>query len=96
MSETIVCFLLKFEEGAASGEAYTDSGDLARLIGRASTPLAGVVANIPPVFFDALIHVAATSALTTSGVTRLVDPMVEIGLVVRENPRATGEASRSS
>ena len=47
MSETVVCFLLKVEEGAASGEAYTDSGDLARLIGRASTPLAGVVANIP-------------------------------------------------
>ena len=45
MSETGVCFLLKVEEGAASGEAYTDSGDLARLIGRAWPPLAGVVAD---------------------------------------------------
>ena len=45
MSETGVCFLLKVEEGAASGEAYTDSGDLARLIGRASPSLAGVVAD---------------------------------------------------
>src|SRR5215831_6204980 len=62
MSETVVCVLLKVEEGAANGEVYTDSGDLARLIGRASTPLAGVAANIPLVFCDALIHVAAAPA----------------------------------
>jgi MarR family transcriptional regulator, 2-MHQ and catechol-resistance regulon repressor len=54
--------------------------------------------GIPPVFFDVLIHVAAAPrgrltmsrlsadvALTASGVTRLVDRMVEADLVVREN-----------
>jgi DNA-binding MarR family transcriptional regulator len=55
-------------------------------------------AGISPVFFDVLIHVAATPdsrltmnrlssqvALTTGGLTRLVDRMVEAGLVVRQN-----------
>jgi DNA-binding MarR family transcriptional regulator len=54
--------------------------------------------GIPLVFFDVLIHVGAAPdgrltmsrlsadvALTTGGVTRLVDRMVEAGLVVREN-----------
>ena len=54
--------------------------------------------GIPLVFFDVLIHVAAAPegwltmsrlssdvALTTGGVTRLIDRMVEAGLVVREN-----------
>ncbi len=54
--------------------------------------------GIPLVFFDVLIHVAAAPdqaltmsrlsadvALTTGGVTRLVDRMVEAGLVVRKN-----------
>jgi DNA-binding MarR family transcriptional regulator len=54
--------------------------------------------GISPVFFDVLIHVAAAPgerltmsrlsaevALTTSGVTRLVDRMVGAGLVDREN-----------
>jgi hypothetical protein len=45
MSEAVVCFLPKVEESAASGEAYAGAGELARLIGRASTPLAGVVAD---------------------------------------------------
>ena len=40
MSETVVCFLLKVEEGAASGEAYTDSGDLARLLWQVRWPMA--------------------------------------------------------
>jgi len=54
--------------------------------------------GIPLVFFDVLIHVGASPdgrltmsrlsadvALTTGGVTRLVDRMVEANLVVREN-----------
>jgi DNA-binding MarR family transcriptional regulator len=54
--------------------------------------------GISPVFFDVLIHVAAAPgsrltmsqlsfqvALTTGGVTRLVDRMVEAGLVVRQH-----------
>jgi DNA-binding MarR family transcriptional regulator len=54
--------------------------------------------GIPLVFFDVLIHVGGASehrltmsrlssdvALTTGGVTRLVDRMVEAGLVAREN-----------
>jgi DNA-binding MarR family transcriptional regulator len=54
--------------------------------------------GIPLVFFDVLIHVGASPdgrltmsqlsndvALTTGGVTRLVDRMVDAGLVVREN-----------
>jgi DNA-binding MarR family transcriptional regulator len=54
--------------------------------------------GIPLVFFDVLINVGAAPdgrltmsrlsadvALTTGGVTRLVDRMVEAGLVVREN-----------
>jgi MarR family 2-MHQ and catechol resistance regulon transcriptional repressor len=54
--------------------------------------------GIPLVFFDVLIHVggapenrltmsrlSADVALTTGGVTRLVDRMVEAGLVAREN-----------
>jgi DNA-binding MarR family transcriptional regulator len=54
--------------------------------------------GIPLVFFDVLIHVGAAPegrltmstlssdvALTTGGVTRLVDRMVEAGLVAREN-----------
>ena len=54
--------------------------------------------GIPPVFFDVLIHVAAAPrgrqtmsrlseevAFTKGGVTRLIDRMVEAGLVVREN-----------
>ncbi len=54
--------------------------------------------GIPLVFFDVLIHVGAAPdgrltmsrlstnvALTTGGVTRLVDRMVEAGLVQREN-----------
>jgi len=54
--------------------------------------------GIPLVFFDVLIHVAAAPdgaltmsrlstdvALTTGGVTRLVDRMVEAGLVARRN-----------
>src|SRR5262249_28052906 len=54
--------------------------------------------GIPPVFFDVLLHVAAAPrnrqtmsrlseevALTKGGMTRLVDHMVEAGLVVREN-----------
>ena len=54
--------------------------------------------GIPLVFFDVLIHVggapesrltmsklSADVALTTGGVTRLVDRMVEAGLVKREN-----------
>jgi DNA-binding MarR family transcriptional regulator len=55
-------------------------------------------AGIPLVFFDVLIHVAAAPdgyltmsrlstdvSLTTGGVTRLVDRMVEAGLVAREH-----------
>ena len=55
-------------------------------------------AGIPLVFFNVLIHVAAAPdgrvtmsqlsaevALTTGGVTRLVDRMVDAGLVVRQN-----------
>jgi DNA-binding MarR family transcriptional regulator len=55
-------------------------------------------AGIPLVFFDVLIHVAATPdgyltmsrlstdiSLTTGGVTRLVDRMVDAGLVAREH-----------
>jgi DNA-binding MarR family transcriptional regulator len=55
-------------------------------------------AAIPLVFFDVLIHVAAAPdgyltmsrlstdiSLTTGGVTRLVDRMVEAGLVAREH-----------
>ena len=55
-------------------------------------------AGIPLVFFDVLIHVAAAPngyltmsrlstdiALTTGGVTRLVDRMVDAGLVAREH-----------
>jgi DNA-binding MarR family transcriptional regulator len=55
-------------------------------------------AGIPLVFFDVLIHVAAAPdgyltmsrlsvdiSLTTGGVTRLVDRMVDAGLVVREH-----------
>jgi DNA-binding MarR family transcriptional regulator len=55
-------------------------------------------AGIPMVFFDVLIHVAAAPdgyltmsrlssdvSLTTGGVTRLVDRMVEAGLVAREH-----------
>jgi MarR family 2-MHQ and catechol resistance regulon transcriptional repressor len=54
--------------------------------------------GIPLVFFDVLIHVGAAPegrltmsrlstdvALTTGGVTRLVDRMVDAGLVAREN-----------
>jgi len=54
--------------------------------------------GIPLVFFDVLINVAAAPdgwltmsrlssdvALTTGGVTRLIDRMAEAGLVVREN-----------
>ena len=54
--------------------------------------------GIPPVFFDVLIHVGAAPearltmsrlstdvALTTGGVTRLVDRMVDAGLVERQN-----------
>ena len=54
--------------------------------------------GIPLVFFDVLIHVAAAPetrltmsrlstdvALTTGGVTRLVDRMVDAGLVERQN-----------
>jgi DNA-binding MarR family transcriptional regulator len=54
--------------------------------------------GIPLVFFDVLIHVGAAPdgrltmsrlsadvALTSGGVTRLVDRMVEAGLVLREN-----------
>jgi len=54
--------------------------------------------GIPLVFFDVLIHVAAAPegrltmstlsvdvSLTTGGVTRLVDRMVDAGLVVRQN-----------
>lgn len=54
--------------------------------------------GIPLVFFDVLIHVGAAPegrltmstlssdvALTTGGVTRLVDRMVEAGLVARQN-----------
>jgi DNA-binding MarR family transcriptional regulator len=54
--------------------------------------------GIPLVFFDVLIHVGAAPegrltmsklsadvALTTGGVTRLVDRMVDAGLVVRQN-----------
>lgn len=54
--------------------------------------------GIPPIFFDVLVHVAAAPggqltmsrlseqvALTTGGMTRLVDRMVGGGLVVREN-----------
>jgi MarR family transcriptional regulator, 2-MHQ and catechol-resistance regulon repressor len=54
--------------------------------------------GIPSVFFDVLIHVGAAPdgqltmsrlsnevALTTGGVTRLVDRMVEAGLVARQN-----------
>src|SRR6202034_4444705 len=54
--------------------------------------------GIPLVFFDVLIHVggapdrrltmsrlSADVALTTGGVTRLVDRMVEAGLVARQN-----------
>ncbi len=54
--------------------------------------------GIPLVFFDVLIHVGAASdgrltmsrlssdvALTTGGVTRLVDRMAEAGLVERQN-----------
>lgn len=54
--------------------------------------------GIPLVFFDVLIHVGAAAdgrltmsrlsnevALTTGGVTRLVDRMAEAGLVAREN-----------
>ncbi len=54
--------------------------------------------GIPLVFFDVLIHVGGAAdrrltmsrlssdvALTTGGVTRLVDRMVEAGLVAREN-----------
>jgi DNA-binding MarR family transcriptional regulator len=54
--------------------------------------------GIPPVFFDVLIHIAAACggrltmsrlsadvALTTGGMTRLVDRMVEAALVVRQN-----------
>jgi MarR family transcriptional regulator, 2-MHQ and catechol-resistance regulon repressor len=54
--------------------------------------------GIPLVFFDVLIHVAAAPegwltmsrlssdvALTTGGVTRLVDRMADAGLVAREN-----------
>ena len=54
--------------------------------------------GIPLVFFDVLIHVGAAPesrltmstlssnvALTTGGVTRLVDRMAEAGLVAREN-----------
>ena len=54
-------------------------------------------AGIPLVFFDVLIHVAAAPdgfltmsrlstdvSLTTGGVTRLVDRMVDAGLVARE------------
>lgn len=54
--------------------------------------------GIPLVFFDVLIHVAAAPegrltmstlsvdvSLTTGGVTRLVDRMVEAGLVARQN-----------
>jgi DNA-binding MarR family transcriptional regulator len=55
-------------------------------------------AGIPLVFFDVLIHVAAAPdgyltmsrlstdiSLTTGGVTRLVDRMVDAGLVAREH-----------
>lgn len=54
--------------------------------------------GIPPVFFEVLIHVdeayggrrtmtslSADVALTTGGMTRLVDRMVDAGLVVRQN-----------
>src|SRR5580693_318354 len=54
--------------------------------------------GIPMVFFDVLIHVGAAPegrltmsrlstdvALTTGGVTRLVDRMVDAGLVARQN-----------
>ena len=54
--------------------------------------------GISPVFFDVLIHIAVAPgsqltmsllssqvALTKSGVTRLVDRMVEAGLVLRQN-----------
>ena len=54
--------------------------------------------GIPLVFFDVLIHIGAAPegrltmsrlstdvALTTGGVTRLVDRMVEAGLVARQN-----------
>jgi MarR family transcriptional regulator, 2-MHQ and catechol-resistance regulon repressor len=56
------------------------------------------VVGIPLVWFDVLIHIggaeegrltmsrlSAEVALTTGGVTRLVDRMVEAGLVAREN-----------
>src|SRR5580704_18879238 len=56
------------------------------------------VVGIPLVWFDVLIHVGGAEegrltmsklssevALTTGGVTRLVDRMVEAGLVAREN-----------
>jgi DNA-binding MarR family transcriptional regulator len=54
--------------------------------------------GVSPVFFDVLIHVAAAPgsrltmsrlssqvALTTGGMTRVVDRMVEAGLVLRQN-----------
>jgi DNA-binding MarR family transcriptional regulator len=54
--------------------------------------------GIPPIFFDVLVHVETAPggrltmsrlseqvALTTGGMTRLVDRMVAAGLVVREN-----------
>lgn len=42
--EGFASFVLEVEEGTAGGGAYTDRDDLARLIGRDSTPLAQVVA----------------------------------------------------
>jgi DNA-binding MarR family transcriptional regulator len=67
---------------------------LTELLGRELEEKVG----IPLVFFDVLIHVAAAPdgwltmsqlsadvALTTGGVTRLVDRMVEAGLVARRN-----------
>jgi MarR family transcriptional regulator, 2-MHQ and catechol-resistance regulon repressor len=67
---------------------------LAERLGRELEEAAG----IPLVFFDVLIHVAAAPdgrltmsrlstdvALTTGGVTRLVDRMVDAGLVERQN-----------
>jgi DNA-binding MarR family transcriptional regulator len=54
--------------------------------------------GIPPIFFDVLVHVTAAPggrltmsrlseqvAVTTGGMTRLVDRMVGAGLVLREN-----------
>jgi MarR family transcriptional regulator, 2-MHQ and catechol-resistance regulon repressor len=67
------------------------------LTDRLGRELEGAI-GIPLVFFDVLIHVGAAPdgrltmsrlstdvALTTGGVTRLVDRMVDAGLVLREN-----------